>query len=490
VSTQISVQLKRLDQFRRWWSSQDPFLRLLGGVLLLAAAVVIGYLVGQEEWALLAGVAGLLVACCWPIEIAVGFYAFLLPFNSVSTLGGNGSGTTLNWAVGALAAIGLFSTGIVRGRISFPPRAAVIWSLFLLWSLITLLWSIELQASLKQLPTSIALVSLYLIAVSSQVTKKQFSIVRLLAVAGGWLAACYVIYLFEIGVTYRITERASLLVAGRETNPDTLASEFIIPLSLALVAFFGVRTWLRKIVSLMAATTITYAMLLCMSRAAVVAIAVVIAVFLFRLRANRHLFALGAMLGLSLLALPSTFFARLADAFRTGGAGRFDIWVAALAILKQTWITGSGIATFPNVYNQYAGYAPVFRGFGRGAHNTYLEVAVELGIVGFVLLCMALVEHFRLVRQLRTTAHELPIPVAGMEAACWGMLSFALAGDILWSKPFWLCWMLLLMCISSTKEAIANRNRDRQAHADVIPMPREAPAPTLAQSFVTTFGRS
>ncbi len=451
-------KLRLLDHFPARWLGPNQLMLFAVGVLVAGGAIVVGTLVGQEDWAYLAALAGLIVACVWPIEIALGFYAFLLPFNSVSVLGGGTSGTTLNWMVGAIAAIALLTSGIVRKRLSFPPRAALLWSGFLFWNILTILWSVQPHEAVKQLPTSIAVVALYVLAVSWQITEKQFSFVTSLAVAGGWLASCYVIYLFQSGVTYRITARASLFVGGRETNPDALAAEFIIPLSLAVVCLLMARSWPGKIASVLAATTIGYAVFLCMSRAALVAIVVMMAVFLFRLGKNRRLLLVASLLGLSLVAVPSTFFTRLGEAFQTGGAGRFDIWIAGLTILKRYWATGSGMATFPVVYNQYAGNAPVFRGFGRGSHNILLQVGVELGVLGFVLICMALVAHFGSVRRLRARLHSVPIPVVGLESACWGMLTLSLSADILWSKAFWLSWMLLLMAVNSSEKVLGAIN--------------------------------
>jgi O-antigen ligase len=450
--------LRFLDHFSGRWFGLNKLALLAVSALVTGCAIVVGTLVGQEHWAFLAALAGLIVACLWPIEIALGFYAFLLPFNSVSVLGGGTSGTTLNWVVGAITAIALLASGIVRKRLKFPPRAALIWLVFLLWSMLTILWSVQPQEAIKQLPTSIALVGLYILAVSWQITEKQFSFVTLMAVAGGWLASCYVIYLFETGVTYRVTSRASLFLGGRETNPDTLATEFIIPLALALVCLLMARGWFGKITSLIAATTIGYAVLLCMSRAALLAIVVMMAVFAFRLGKNRRLLLVASLLALSLVAVPSAFFTRLGEAVQTGGAGRFDIWIAGLTIWKRFWATGSGMATFPVIYNQYAGNAPVFRGFGRGSHNTLLQVGVELGILGVVLMVMALVAHFGSVRRLRARLHSVPIPVVGLESACWGMLTFALSGDILWSKAFWLSWMLLLMAVKSSEKVLGGTN--------------------------------
>jgi hypothetical protein len=84
----------------------------------------------------------------------------------------------------------------------------------------------------------------------------------------------------------------------------------------------------------------------------------------------------------------------------------------------------------------------------------YLNVPVELGIVGSLLLLAGLVAHLRAVRRLRSVAGKVPIQVVGFESACWATLAYGFFGDALWTKPFWLNWMLLLMAVRVAEETL------------------------------------
>ncbi len=432
-----------------------PFLALFSRMLLLiGSAVIVGTMVGQGNWLYLSVLTAAILAMLWPIEVALGVYAFLLPFGSIAILGSGPSGTTLNWIVGGLAAMALLGVGVVRGRLDFPPRGAVLWSALLLWSILTSVWALEPQYAFHQVATNIALVSLYVLGVSWRVTKRQLDVLTRLTIAGGCVASLVVIYLFLNGVTYRSNHRASLLMAGQETNPDGLAAALLLPLSLSVAGFIAASGRLRKIALINIIAVIGSAIFLTMSRTALVAVSVVLLLFLIRLGLNRRILAIASALLLILTAMPANFFSRIQGAASTGGDGRLDIWRAGLVALKRYWVTGAGLGNCWVAYKENAGYARVFQGYMRGSHNTYLNVLVELGIVGVLLMSAALVSQLGSVRRLRAVLGKVPIQIVALEGACWAMLAFGFFGDVLWTKPFWLNWMLLLMAVRMTEKSL------------------------------------
>ena len=256
------------------------------------------------------------------------------------------------------------------------------------------------------------------------------------------------------GVTWFQLGRASLLVGGRETNPDLMSTVLMLPLSLAIAGFVTASGWLQKTVFLGITAAIGSAVFLSLSRAALIAVAVIFAVFLIRLGLNRRIITVLSALLLGLVAMPSKFFSRIAEALPSGGAGRLDIWSGGVSVLKRYWLTGTGLNNFPVAYNEFAGQGHMFEGYGRGSHNMYLNVLCELGIVGFVLLIAGLVAHLRSVQRLRSLLGKIPVQVVGLEAACWAMLVLSFFADDQWSKAFWLDWTLLLMAVKVAEKTI------------------------------------
>ena len=452
-------------------SHSEAWLKSASGILaILVLAITTGNAIATEKWVYVLIAVAAIVAVQWPIEAALSLYAFLVPFEAVSALGSGNAGVTLNWAVGALAGMGLLVAGIAKQRLSMPSRTVLLWLAFLFWGILTMAWAVEPGAAKQILPTAVALVFLYALAASWTVTKKQLLLLCGFAVAGGFLAAIAIVYLYRSGVTYGTwtqTARASLIVANRETNPNGIAAELLLPISLAVSWFISARRRSAMVAAFVMFAIMSYAAFLTMSRAFVVAFAVMFCVFIWRLRLNRRLVTLAAAILALAVSLPSLFFVRLQEALATRGAGRLDIWQAGLAVLKAYWLPGAGLNNFPVVYQAYAGYAKEFSGFNRGSHNMYLNVTVELGIVGLVLMSAAMFSEFRAVTKLRSAlGGALPLVTLALEAACWAVLANAFFGDILWSKPFWVSWLLLAMAVRLGRESAGARQPVSVPEAD------------------------
>ena len=69
---------------------------------------------------------------------------------------------------------------------------------------------------------------------------------------------------------------------------------------------------------------------------------------------------------------------------------RTEIWKHSGEALSDHWLAGSGIGTFPALYPQYEDPATVGRTYVNHAHNDYLEILLEAGIPGGVLLILFL----------------------------------------------------------------------------------------------------
>jgi O-antigen ligase len=63
---------------------------------------------------------------------------------------------------------------------------------------------------------------------------------------------------------------------------------------------------------------------------------------------------------------------------------RFGYWQGALGIIKDNFWLGVGLGNFPNHYTMYK---PVWAGETIHAHNGFIEVFTELGIIGFIVFC-------------------------------------------------------------------------------------------------------
>jgi O-antigen ligase len=433
-----------------------PFFLALSGIALLA-----GVAIAEERWPYLLILALAPLLWYFPVQTTVGLFALLIPFEGITQLPG---GTTVVWIVGLLAGATLVAVGLLNNRIVKPPRSAISWALFLFWGSISVLWAVEPSGALRQLATSGALIIFYFVAASFRITENEFAWVVRLAIFGGSLAAIFAVYEFSTGINWAtgsgssLVERGSLIVGETEVNPDFFGLKLIIPISLALAAFIAASTWWGRIVSFCALAATVLALLLTMSRSALVSLVVLVVVFLVRLRLYRRLLPV-ILLGSGLLAaMPATFFRRIQEAGETGGAGRLDIWKAGLEMFKHYPLVGTGLGNFIIVYQQYAGYSPKFHGFARSPHNTYLDVLVELGILGFVLFLMSIVTQVREVSRSRKNDLGSKVWIVAGEAAFYSLLVYGFFVDMIWDKSFWLAGIFLAFSIMVQQRATTDQS--------------------------------
>ncbi|NLZ54612.1 MAG: O-antigen polymerase, partial [Thermoanaerobacteraceae bacterium] len=174
-------------------------------------------------------------------------------------------------------------------------------------------------------------------------------------------------------------------------NPNVLGEYLVLSIPL-LAGFFWATGKLRhKSFLAVVLCMLTLCLILTFSRGAWLGLAV--SVFIFALIKEPRLLVLFIILAvLSPMFLPSVVTNRIASIGSledSSNAYRITIWIAALRMIKDYWLTGVGLglAAFSRVYRDYmiAGASAVH------AHNLYLEICLELGVIGiFSLLWMVL----------------------------------------------------------------------------------------------------
>ena len=77
---------------------------------------------------------------------------------------------------------------------------------------------------------------------------------------------------------------------------------------------------------------------------------------------------------------------RLMSSNQTSFESRQTIWSDTIPAIGDHIALGSGIGSFQRIYRQYEDHSAVTRTFANHAHNDYLEIALETGIPGLLLL--------------------------------------------------------------------------------------------------------
>jgi len=406
----------------------------------------------HQNLLLLTGIAAVALAIVWPVETSLGMFAVLVPFDQALVLGN--SGTTITWLAGAFGGATLVVYGLVTGRFKSPPRAGLYWGLFALWSAASTVWAIDPATSLKWLPTVATLFALYIVAACVRVTRRELSRICLLAVAGGAVTASLIIFQFANHISFQ--GRASFVVGNLDSDPNQLSYSLLLPFSLAVGGALSERRLLARAAFLATSALTAISIFLAMSRGSLIAFSATVLVYLFRIGVRRRTLISLLVLATPLFFLPNLFYQRLAEASTDHGAGRYDIWLAGWEIVKQSPAIGLGLDNFHVAYGKVAGYAHVFHGYARNAHNTYLQVFAETGVIGFALFITAIWSQMRAVRRAVSSRGLSDYFGVAIEAAFWGQLAMGLSGHVQWSKSFWLASALLAVVTRERAESVSN----------------------------------
>ena len=90
----------------------------------------------------------------------------------------------------------------------------------------------------------------------------------------------------------------------------------------------------------------------------------------------------------------------------TGSRG--EIWASTAKAIADSFPVGTGLGTFENVYHRYEDPAEVTRSFVNHAHNDYLELGLELGAGGLLIVILFLVWWAVAAGQIWMAAYSTP----------------------------------------------------------------------------------
>ena len=425
-----------------------------------AVAVLVGVIVGQGLWRYLPVIGVIPLLWVWPVEVTLGAVVILLPFEPITTKGMEGDRGVMSLAF-VVALLVVFAIGVVGRRLQRPSATTIWCGVFISWAGVSILWAADPQVSLRHLPTAIALFLFYLVASSFRITEKEFDWLVLLTILGGGAAALWSVRQFYSGVGFGLHDiRATLTVGETEANPNRFGIRLLLPVSFAMAYFLSARRWYAKAFAFSVMVMAGLGLLLTMSRGSILAEIVIVLVFFFRLKSLKlkslqpqvcRLLALVVLMAVLLaVAMPTALYLRFKEASADRGAGRLDIWTVGMEILKHYPVAGAGFSNFPVVYNQYAGAAAhlYFKRDNNDAHNSYLAIAAEEGLIGLLLFGIAIKRQFSLVSKCRAQTVRNPVMFVACEAVFCGLLVASLFGNILWDKTFWLSWVFLAFAIT------------------------------------------
>ena len=457
----------------------EPSRQLGLGAALLAGGVAIGALAVVSPVLAIGSVVGIAFVVVAFRNLAAGL-AFFIVLTFFQTLPGSPStGLTLVKAAGFVLALAWLAT-LANREPGTPllfrdhPLIAYAAVFFLTWSLASMLWAVQSSYEARFNTTRLLQNVILMFIVFTAISRRQ----HLFWVVGAYLGGALLTALVGLGGASSSEQFGAYGDAGRLaggiSDPNELAA-ILIP-ALAIGAFLiavvasPLMRWLLTVLVLVLAVTL----FLTQSRGGLLALAVVLVATPLlagpvRLRAVVVILMVAALgIGYYALVAPPAALSHVTHFSVGSGTGREDLWKVAYSMWKDHPLAGIGTGNFELVEPKYA-----LRNINlprvdlvvenpKVAHNTYLHVLTELGIVGILafggMIVGAIAVAWRSIRELsRRRELRLEILARGVLIGTIGMLAAFVFITAQYEKQLWL---LLGTCLALSTLARAGESAD------------------------------
>ena len=293
---------------------------------------------------------------------------------------------TLARVTGLLVAGFWILTVLVTGKFRKPHPFHLAIALFVLWSVLSVLWSVDVDRTVVRLLTYFQLVGLVFILWDLYASSAAMKAGLQAYVLGTYVAAGSIIANY-LGGTELFTGRYT--ATGFNVNAVGLTLALGIPVAwhLAVSGDDSKMAQRLRLANYLYIPVAVLAILLTASRGSLIAASpaiLLVVATLPRLRLYQGVLILAALIG-ALFALqtlvPQASLERLATT-RSSIAeadlgGRVTIWRQGIAVFSEHPLIGVGSGAFSSAVES-----------GMSSHNTFLTAMVEVGMIGFVLLAI------------------------------------------------------------------------------------------------------
>lgn len=366
-------------------------------------------------------------------------YVFLMPLENVlpASLGGS----FIKYIGIVIIALNLL-TVLQRGKIYYRKGLFAV-LLFCLYILISFIWA---KNGINSAYFTIILNMLLFTITSSQmeVDSAFFRTIFKVLLLSGVIVSLMVVLgmgLSSSSETYYGETRRTLSIGGSNVDNNNLATMMCLQVVAGFFLFLRTPKKGSKIIYLFLSALIIIAIFYTGSRGSLVGLALSFVILFLVSRTHHKIIKLVvasmiiiAIFYLLVLVLPSSVTQRFSieSVLETGGSGRFEIWADAFILFKEAPLLnklfGFGWSSFPYIMKSS------FHWF-VAAHNDYIEVLVELGVLGFALYVVMLLTFFNIARKKDICL----VPLLAI------ILFSSVSMELLVKKMLWMVLLFILM---------------------------------------------
>jgi len=390
------------------------------------------------------GTPGVVALLFWRPAFGAALILALAPLEGALTFGGQSAvllATVLCTGVFLLRAI------LTQGGVTIDSTTRFL-GMFLLWASLSLLWNQDQTKVASQWVSFVLQCGLYVLVLNLVSSRDDLRVALWGHVLGGCVLAA--------SVTHAMVTRDFARLAGAAGLGINVASRLVgLSLILCLILYQMDTTRLARSCLLAAAVLLGVGSVVGLSRSTwlgvILGVAVVAMGSALRNKsqiATKQVLVWSLVGGAVFLILANWVFdehgiAKIAARFRAGytlsdsASGRFDIWQRGFERLAEAPLLGHGLHSFEreNAHDS------------KGAHNSFVMVSVETGLIGLVFFLLVFAS---MLRELRLLLHRAG---AASPALAWGtgVLAFLLVSSMADSavsrKYFWYGLSLITLIV-------------------------------------------
>lgn len=402
-------------------------------------------------------------------DYLIGLYliCFLIPLDAVATII---PGFSFTKYIGIITIASFIIEGIMHGKTKFKNFSPYLLAFFA-WAGLSVLWALDLSVYFSRIMN----LANYMVFIFMMINirKPEVNVNRFLIL---YLAGCVILSAMgtQQFIIYGGLERTSAFGEDQNFYGITIGIGLLIALYLKrLPGYFTKHTILNISILLL-----IVGLMVSMSRTAWVATIIAVMFFFLVGRENKvksvlisaglvgivYLIALymSSVFESSLLSERVLSIINFTDSSNRA-AGRLDIWIVGWNIFKDHFLLGVGLNNFSVAFtDQYVMQSEIVRnmGIGRDAHNIYLGVATELGLIGFTLLISVFVSSLKKIRNSKLDFNN--------KYFAYSIIIFLLvagfANTILYKKYFWFSLAIVWLLIQGSDSVGKQKNNHSFPH--------------------------
>lgn len=251
--------------------------------------------------------------------------------------------------------------------------------------------SFTISASIEKLIVYIVSFILLFLSINLIDSKQKLYYLILALIISSVIVSLYGLYQYKIGISVQeswvdreLNPDLKTRVYSTLENPNILAEYLIMTIPLTIALLWNSKNKLNKLWFLIIGFVQLLCILLTFSRGGWIGIAFSMVIFAIFIDRRLILFYLAGALVLVAVSpeIIMTRIATIGNVEDSSTAFRFPLWMASFDIIKDYWLTGVGLGpiAFKAIYPNYMrmGITAVH------AHNIYLQLFIETGILGFI----------------------------------------------------------------------------------------------------------